>query len=294
MPCESTGHAGVSMSEGGYRGLRLLTVPFTGGAVGLDPNTQKSHLKGLASTGCTVGISVSFVFEAVAQGIAVSDTASASTLRRDYRRQSIRPTYLRQNRSGNSKRQGGTVVLPGSVSAGSALERPTAQSARPAPPNPTSSAYIDNVWGWTADRDLDGGRNLQLISVGRGILVEATQATWLLGLAFEHNSTLYEQSEAPCRQGEGQAALAPEPWSPVALDSDCRMALYQRIDSSKDLRPYGCGFRTFFYDEEACGGDCHTHLVHVMIAQDDEDLVPDYYNPGGWGGVVAAYLVASD
>jgi glucan 1,3-beta-glucosidase len=68
---------------------------------------------------------------------------------------------------------------------------------------PSSSAYIDNMWGkftfhadygsrvrvltrligWTADHDLDSG-NDQNIAVGRGILIEATKGTWLLGLAF--------------------------------------------------------------------------------------------------------------
>jgi glucan 1,3-beta-glucosidase len=54
----------------------------------------------------------------------------------------------------------------------------------------TSSAYIENMWGWTADHDLDGG-NGATISTGRGILVEATKATWLVGTAMEHH-TLYQ------------------------------------------------------------------------------------------------------
>ena len=56
----------------------------------------------------------------------------------------------------------------------------------------SSSAYIENMWGWTADHDLDGG-NGQTISTGRGLLVEATAGTWLHGTAFEHN-TLYQVS----------------------------------------------------------------------------------------------------
>ncbi|KAI7973940.1 hypothetical protein EIK77_001351 [Talaromyces pinophilus] len=54
----------------------------------------------------------------------------------------------------------------------------------------TSSAYIENMWGWTADHDLDG-QNGQTISTGRGMLVEATKGTWLVGTAMEHH-TLYQ------------------------------------------------------------------------------------------------------
>ncbi|KAL8687402.1 MAG: hypothetical protein Q9224_005162, partial [Gallowayella concinna] len=53
----------------------------------------------------------------------------------------------------------------------------------------SSSAYIENMWGWTADHSLErGGR--QNIATGRGLLVEATKGTWLTGTGFEHN-TLY-------------------------------------------------------------------------------------------------------
>ncbi|MCJ1300818.1 hypothetical protein MMC08_003617 [Hypocenomyce scalaris] len=94
----------------------------------------------------------------------------------------------------------------------------------------TSSVYIEHMWGWTADRDLDGvsiaGRSA--ISTRRGLLVEATQTTWLHGVAFEHN-TLYQfnfnnaqnvyvgmqQSETPYWQGAGSPDLALVPWTPV-------------------------------------------------------------------------------
>jgi glucan 1,3-beta-glucosidase len=55
---------------------------------------------------------------------------------------------------------------------------------------PSASVYIEDMWGWTADHDLDGGFN-QLISTGRGVLIESTRGAWLIGTAFEHN-TLYQ------------------------------------------------------------------------------------------------------
>ena len=81
----------------------------------------------------------------------------------------------------------------------------------------TSSAYIENMWGWTADHDLDGNEN-QNIATGIGMLIESTKGTWLHGTAFEHN-TLYQynfnnaqnvfagmqQSKTPYWQGPGSS-----------------------------------------------------------------------------------------
>jgi glucan 1,3-beta-glucosidase len=55
---------------------------------------------------------------------------------------------------------------------------------------PTGSAYIENMWGWTADHDLDGNHG-QTISTGRGALIETNKAAWFVGSAFEHH-TLYQ------------------------------------------------------------------------------------------------------
>lgn len=87
---------------------------------------------------------------------------------------------------------------------------------------PTGSVYVENMWGWTADHDLDGG-NGQTISTGRGALIETTRAAWFVGSAFEHN-TLYQynvvnarnvyfgliQVEAPYWQPGPQT---PSPWT---------------------------------------------------------------------------------
>lgn len=137
----------------------------------------------------------------------------------------------------------------------------------------SSSAYIEDMWGWTADHDLDGltqaGQNT--VSVGRGMLVEATKATWLHGVAFEH-ATLYQfnflnaqnvfvamqQCESPYWQGNGSPALAPAPWTPsstfgdpsfadcAATDALCRMAWFMRISGGAHLFIYGSAFWVFY------------------------------------------------
>ncbi|KAJ9226453.1 CAZyme family GH55 [Paecilomyces variotii] len=154
----------------------------------------------------------------------------------------------------------------------------------------TSSAYLENMWGWTADHDLDGNNN-QTIATGRGILVEATKGTWLVGTAFEHN-TLYQynfnnasnvfssmqQSETPYWQGPG-SEYAPAPWagSLIASDPDfsncatddalCRMAFFELIQGSSELFLYGGCVWAFFNDNGNCNasnGDCQTNAISTQ------------------------------
>jgi glucan 1,3-beta-glucosidase len=154
----------------------------------------------------------------------------------------------------------------------------------------SSSAYIENMWGWTADHDLDSG-NGQNIATGRGFLVEATSATWLHGTASEHN-TLYQynfnnaanvftgmqQSETPYWQGDGSSDLAPVPWTPLgsygdptftncgSSDAQCRMAWFARISGCSSLFFYGAGFWTFFNNNDGgcqTNGVCQTNAINI-------------------------------
>jgi glucan 1,3-beta-glucosidase len=149
-------------------------------------------------------------------------------------------THFRVGGAAGSSVQTRCNVTPGECKAAFMLAHLTA----------SSSTYIDNMWGWTADHDLDSG-NDQNIAVGRGMLIEATKATWLVGLAigklrydangtsslltlFSEHNVLYQvniyraqnvfigfqQSETPYWQGSGAPSLAPEPWSPLFLPSD--------------------------------------------------------------------------
>lgn len=140
----------------------------------------------------------------------------------------------------------------------------------------SSSTYIENMWGWTADHSLDG-TYAQNIATGRGLLFEATKGTWLTGTGFEHN-TLYnynlhsasnvfagmQQTETPYWQGPGAAQSAPTPWSADSEygdpdfswcsgdDQTCRMALAQNIDGGSGLFLCGAAFWTFFQNHQPC------------------------------------------
>jgi glucan 1,3-beta-glucosidase len=57
----------------------------------------------------------------------------------------------------------------------------------------SSSAYLENVWAWTADHDLDDGPQLSIYT-GRGISVESTKGpVWMYGTASEHNVRYIEK-----------------------------------------------------------------------------------------------------
>jgi glucan 1,3-beta-glucosidase len=135
---------------------------------------------------------------------------------------------------------------------------------------PTGSPYIENMWGWTADHSLDTNFN-QVISTGRGALIQGTRGMWLVGTAFEH-ATLYQynlasaqnvfiamqQTETAYWEGPGSPISAPTPWAVNTAYSDpdfsacarddqqCRMAWAMRISGGSEIFIYGSGFWVFF------------------------------------------------
>ncbi|KAB8275601.1 pectate lyase superfamily protein-domain-containing protein [Aspergillus minisclerotigenes] len=157
----------------------------------------------------------------------------------------------------------------------------------------TSSAYIENFWGWTADHNLDGGP-ITIISTGRGILVEATQGTWLTGTGSEHNwlynynlhnaENVYAgllQSESPYMQGDGATQTAPAPWTAESEfgdpdfswcdedDQKCRTSLATNVDGGSDILLYNSAAWAFFngpwdgtYSHQ-CNGSCQTNMMRV-------------------------------
>lgn len=138
---------------------------------------------------------------------------------------------------------------------------------------PSSSAYLENVWAWTADHDLDGSDQVSVYT-GRGILVESTNGpVWMYGTASEHN-VLYQyqvsnaknvlmamiQTETPYYQ---PGPPAPQPFAPSSSINDptftncasgsttCPLAWGLRVVSSSDVYVYGSGLYNFFsnYDQ---------------------------------------------
>jgi len=153
---------------------------------------------------------------------------------------------------------------------------------------PTSSAYLENVWAWVADHDLDGNNQITIYN-GRGILSESTDGpVWMYGTASEH-SVMYQynivnsknvvmamiQTETPYFQS---TPPAPKPFTPLAKFHDpefkqcaassrtCPMAWGLRIVKSSDVFVYGAGLYNFFQNyNQACltGEHCQDYMLSV-------------------------------
>lgn len=138
-----------------------------------------------------------------------------------------------------------------------------------------SGVYLDNVWLWTADHDLDSGNDIRIsIYSGRGLLVEG-QTIWLYGTGVEHHS-LYQyqfsgassvmagfiQTETPYYQPNPDAANGPYPTNSALKDPDyssclpgnCN-SLGLRVLDSSDIIIYGAGLYSFFNNYST---DCST------------------------------------
>lgn len=123
-----------------------------------------------------------------------------------------------------------------------------------------ASAYIENMWAWVADHDLDTSSQDQInVYVARGILVESQGPTWMYGTASEH-SVLYQyqvsgakdlvmgmiQTESPYFQ---PSPPKPEPFKlgkfpndPEDIDCEtCTSSWAVRIIDSKTVSILGAG-----------------------------------------------------
>ncbi|KAG5641516.1 hypothetical protein DXG03_004832 [Asterophora parasitica] len=128
---------------------------------------------------------------------------------------------------------------------------------------PGATAYIEGMWAWLADHDLDGdGRSQISLYSGRGILSESQGPVWLIGTGSEHH-ILYQynlvnardhfmgliQTESPYFQpspaapgGFGVQAQWKDPSFPNGLGSSWGLT----VTSSTDIIVFGAGLYSFF------------------------------------------------
>lgn len=152
----------------------------------------------------------------------------------------------------------------------------------------TSSAYLENVWAWTADHDLDNSHNQISIFNCRGILIESANGpVWMYGTASEHN-VLYQynvanaknvfmgliQTETPYYQS---TPGAPYPFTTINQLTDpdfkrcngsiiCSMRWGLIIQNSHNIYVYGAGLYNFFqnYDQGCLNGEnCQESMVSI-------------------------------
>ncbi|OAA60752.1 LysM domain protein [Cordyceps fumosorosea ARSEF 2679] len=131
-----------------------------------------------------------------------------------------------------------------------------------------SSGYLENVWAWVADHELDGGPSQTQIDiyVARGILIESIAApVWLYGTSSEH-SVLYQymiygarniiQTESPYYLPDPQAPAPFQESLNLRSDPDfkecdssnphCAAAWGLSIIGSTNVRVYGAGLYNWF------------------------------------------------
>ncbi|OCH91433.1 exo-beta-1,3-glucanase [Obba rivulosa] len=145
-----------------------------------------------------------------------------------------------------------------------------------------SSAYLEGLWVWLADHDLDQGSQLAAYS-GRGILSESQGPVWMIGTASEH-SIEYQyrlvnaanhymgliQTETPYFQSN------PSPPAPFILNSNYNDptswagdAWALSIESSNDILVFGAGHYSFFQNwDTTCQNskNCQSQIVNVDTA----------------------------
>ncbi|KAI9327009.1 hypothetical protein DFJ73DRAFT_864624 [Zopfochytrium polystomum] len=158
----------------------------------------------------------------------------------------------------------------------------------------SASAYLENVWVWTADHELDRSDHAQIsVYTGRGLLVQNTKGNpvWMYGSSVEHNQ-LYNyqlsgaknvfmgmiQTETPYYQGPTKDATTPYPVNPAYDDptfsscttASCKKAWGLRVSNSSDVLVYGAGLYSFFDDySQTCldTKSCQDNMVSIENSQ---------------------------
>ncbi|KAJ4230740.1 hypothetical protein NW757_013954 [Fusarium falciforme] len=152
-----------------------------------------------------------------------------------------------------------------------------------------STAYLENVWAWVADHDIDDPEQTQIsVYAARGILIESQRA-WLWATSSEH-STLYQyqltgaknilmgmiQTESPYYQ---PVPRAPSPFRIGHFPDDpsfqdcktdrvgCYSSWALRIVDSSAIYVLGAGLYSWFsnYDKKCVDkGNCQDRAVEVQ------------------------------
>jgi len=141
----------------------------------------------------------------------------------------------------------------------------------------SASLYLENVWGWTADHDIDGHDQLNVYNT-RGLLCESQGPVWMYGTAMEHN-VLYQynlngaknifmgaiQTETPYYQPSTRTPFkTSHPTDPTFCNNDptCNAAYGLVINNSTSVYVYSAGLYSFF---KTWSQDCLTGQPNCQI-----------------------------
>ncbi|KAH7099919.1 glucan 1,3-beta-glucosidase [Auriculariales sp. MPI-PUGE-AT-0066] len=151
-----------------------------------------------------------------------------------------------------------------------------------------STAYLEGLWVWTADHDVETGNTSSQISIfsGRGVLSETAGPVWMIGGGSEHNvlvnynfagasnhflgvlqteSPYFQPSPAPPAPFSTNSAYKDPTFFPTPGDA---WGLF--IQNSTNLLLYGGGFYNFFvsYVGDTCvaPANCQNAIVNIDSA----------------------------
>ncbi|KAJ6608596.1 exo-beta-1,3-glucanase [Mycena sp. CBHHK59/15] len=145
-----------------------------------------------------------------------------------------------------------------------------------------STAYLEGLWVWLADHDLDGDGASQLsLYSGRGILSQSAGPVWMIGTAAEHH-TLYQyslvnaqnhymgliQTETPYYQ---PTPVAPNPFTVNSTFSDpsytgITSAWGLIVSGSSNIIVFGAGLYSFYNDyTQTCltSENCQNQMLNI-------------------------------
>jgi len=176
----------------------------------------------------------------------------------------------------------------------------------------TSSAniYLENVWGWVADHDIDLGGQVNIYNA-RGFLCESQGPTWGYGTAFEH-SVLYQynfynaqnvflaaiQTETPYYQPSKSTPFDHSQASdPSYCDGPkCNMAYALSIQNSKEVYIYGSGTYSFFnvWTTTCLPSSCQESIIYISNSNQIYSYAINTYGATNTYSFTPSYAIAAN
>ncbi|KAK3934012.1 glycoside hydrolase [Diplogelasinospora grovesii] len=157
-----------------------------------------------------------------------------------------------------------------------------------------SALYMENVWAWTADHDLDSSSEAQVdVYTARGILIESLGPVWMVGTASEH-AVMYQynlvgaenvwmgmiQTESPYYP---PVPIAPQPFTTTGQfpgdpsfascqDTGCKAAWALSLTNSTNIQITGAGLYSWFSDYSQTCVDTQNCQDSLMTTHDCGDI----------------------
>ncbi|KAI0790705.1 glucan 1,3-beta-glucosidase [Abortiporus biennis] len=188
-----------------------------------------------------------------------------------------------------------------------------------------SSAYIEGLWAWLSDHDLDAGGSGQIsLYSGRGVMSESQGPVWLIGTGSEHHVEYQyylngaknhyiglAQTETPYFQ---PSPVPPAPFITNTAYKDPVQgpgnAWALTVTNSQNILVFGAGFYSFFSNYDlACSNtsNCQQQIINIdssssiqiyslstlgavyQLSVNSKGIIPASQNQNGFAQTVTAW-----